>query len=918
MLQRDRSPQARAQVAAKFGRQFDELCSGADQAVAYAVLGLLVRDIALEVRQALSNTVAGSTRLPPDVARRLAGDAIEVAAPVLQRSPVLIDEDLVHVVRTNAMQYALAVAGREHVSELVSEALVETGEAEVVMRLVDNAGASISQATMQRVVQDYAGNELIHARVIRRPELPYELVEQLIGVMGERLEWKLVRERQMSPDDARTLMNAVRERATISFTARAHVDGKLHQHLLAEFSAGQLSHERLLRFLRDGEIASLEIGLALHARLELNHVRRLLYHADRRYLAALCLAAGLATPHYLTLRMALEIAEDAMASRPANRGYGSDTIRFLQANTTSSATTRPSCGCCSATDCRPTTKTRLGRIRRPRAAWSAAAASPGRHAAAPCPQPVAALSTATVHRVERLRLHSARQHCYKRRLAPGGAGSLASDDQATFRVQPHNIEAEQALLGAILVNNDAFHRVGEYLLAEHFFEPVHARIFERCAERIGQGKLADPVTLKLLFEEDESLRELDGARYLVRLAQAADTIINAVEYGRLIHDLALKRGLIRVGEDAVNRAFDAGRPETGREQIELAEQELFGLAQEGESRGEFRPFPVVLSAAIRHIESAWNKVGKVSGIPTRITGIDQKLGGLQPSDLVILAGRPSMGKTALAVTIAANSASSANVSAEQGKARHANYVVGVFSLEMSAEQLATRLLSGKGRIESDRLRRGDIGEEDWPAVVRASQELGALPLFIDDTPALSIAALRTRARRLRRTQGLDLIVVDYLQLLRGTGTHSQSNRVQEITEITQGLKAMAKDLNVPVLALSQLSRAVESREDKRPMLSDLRESGSIEQDADVVMFVYREEYYLSRAIPTQREGEAKEKFDLRYQEWFQRCQAVHNRAEVIIAKQRHGPIGNVQLQFDANFGQFHDLEPGNYPEHLYS
>ena len=337
---------------------------------------------------------------------------------------------------------------------------------------------------------------------------------------------------------------------------------------------------------------------------------------------------------------------------------------------------------------------------------------------------------------------------------------MAPDDSTTFRVQPHHIEAEQALLGAILVNNEAFHRVGEFLRAEHFFEPVHGRIFERCAERIGQGKLADPVTLKLLFEEDEALRELDGARYLARLAQAADTIINAVEYGRLIHELALKRGLIRVGEDAVNRAFDAGRAENGREQIELVEKELFELAQEGESRGEFRPFPVVLSAAIKHIESAWHKVGKVSGVPTRLTGLDQKLGGLQPSDLLILAGRPSMGKTALAVTIAANSAAAENPDAGARKARHANFVVGVFSLEMSAEQLATRLLSGRGRIESDRLRRGDIGEEDWPAVVRASQELGALPLFIDDTPALSIAALRTRARRLKRTQGLDLIVVD--------------------------------------------------------------------------------------------------------------------------------------------------------------
>lgn len=490
-------------------------------------------------------------------------------------------------------------------------------------------------------------------------------------------------------------------------------------------------------------------------------------------------------------------------------------------------------------------------------------------------------------------------------------------DEAAFRVQPHNIEAEQALLGALLVNNEAYHRVAEFLRAEHFFEPVHARIFDCCAQRIGRGQLADPVTLKVLFDEDEALRELDGARYLSRLAHAAETIINAVEYGHLIHDLAVKRGLIRVGEEVVVKAFDRAAEESGREQIEAAERALFALAQEGESKGEFRAFPAVLSSAIRHIESAWHKVGKVSGVPTDLTGMDEKLGGLQPSDLVILAGRPSMGKTALAVTIAANAAALQNVLAEQDGAKHRNYVVGVFSLEMSAEQLATRLLSGKSRIESDRLRRGDITEQEWPALVQGSQELGAMPLFIDDTPALSIAALRTRARRLKRTQGLHLLVVDYLQLLRGTNMQSQSNRVQEITEITQGLKAMAKELNVPVLALSQLSRAVESREDKRPMLSDLRESGSIEQDADVVMFVFREEYYLSRAIPTQREAEPKEKFDLRYQEWFQRCQSVHNKAEVIIAKQRHGPIGNIQLQFDANFGRFNNLEPGSYPEHYY-
>jgi uncharacterized protein (DUF2336 family) len=330
ILQRDRSPQARAQVAAKFGRQFDELCGGNDRAVADAVLELLVRDLAVEVRQALATTVAASALLPNRIAQQLVADRIEIASPILEQSPVLSDEELVRVVRTNAMQYALAVAGRQRLSEMVSEALVDTGEAAVVARLVENTGASLSQTTMARVIQDFRDNEQIHARVIRRPELPYELVEQLIGVMGDRLEWQLIRERRMPAEEARALMHAVRERAAISFTARAHADGKLQQHLLAEFSTGRLDHERLLRFLRDGDIASLEIGLALHARLEPNQVRHLLYHADRRHLAALCIAAGFATLHYITLRMAMEIAEEAMASRAANKGYSSETIRFLQ------------------------------------------------------------------------------------------------------------------------------------------------------------------------------------------------------------------------------------------------------------------------------------------------------------------------------------------------------------------------------------------------------------------------------------------------------------------------------------------------------------------------------------------------------------------------------------------------------------
>jgi len=481
-----------------------------------------------------------------------------------------------------------------------------------------------------------------------------------------------------------------------------------------------------------------------------------------------------------------------------------------------------------------------------------------------------------------------------------------------LRVQPHNLEAEQALLGAILVNNEAFHRVSEFLRAEHFFEPVHARIFQSCAERIGRGQLADAKSLFHLFDEDEALRELDGARYLARLARAAETIINAPTFGQIVHDLAVKRGLIALGEEMVLRAYDAQAPETAEDQIELAEQGLFELAQEGEVKSGFRDFPNVLTSAVNLIQSAYHKVGEVTGVPSRLDSLDRILGGLQASDLLILAGRPSMGKTALAVTIAANAAAQQAAGLEAEKLKSENYTVGVFSLEMSAEQLAMRLLSAEAQIPSDELRRGKLDEEAWQHVVRASQALAARPMFIDDTPALSVAGLRSRARRLMRTQGLSLLVVDYLQLMRGSSTMSQTNRVQEISEITQALKAIAKELNIPVLALSQLSRAVENREDKRPLLSDLRESGSIEQDADVVMFVYREEYYLERSAPQQRENEALDKFQQRHRDWLERCDRAHNRADIIIAKQRNGPIGTVQVQFDPSFGRFRNLETVEY------
>ncbi|MEO1092367.1 MAG: replicative DNA helicase [Pseudomonadota bacterium] len=486
----------------------------------------------------------------------------------------------------------------------------------------------------------------------------------------------------------------------------------------------------------------------------------------------------------------------------------------------------------------------------------------------------------------------------------------ATDPAAAFRVLPHSLEAEQALLGAILVNNEAFHRVADYLQAEHFYEPVHARLFEAIARRIADGYLADPVTLKRLFDDDEGLREVDGSVYLAKLARAAESIVNAEHYGRLLHDLAIRRGLIAVGEEVVTQAYDPSTEADGQEQIEGAESRLFALAETGVVQREYRLFPEVLTSTIQMVESAYHKQGKVTGVPTGLTGLDEKLGGLQPSDLVILAARPSMGKTALALTIAANAAAQPVYGADAERLQHDHHTVGFFSLEMSGEQLAMRLLSAESRIGSDDLRKGQIaGDADWQRLVGASQALTQRPLYIDDTPALSVSALRTRSRRLMRRFGISLIVVDYLQLLRGTSRQSQGNRVLEIGEITMTLKAIAKELKVPVLALSQLSRQVESREDKRPLLSDLRDSGTIEQDADVVMFLYREEYYMSRAVPQQRESEKPEDFTKRYQDWYRRLGDLHNKAEVIVAKQRNGPIGPVTLQFDANYGRFYNYDP---------
>ena len=488
-------------------------------------------------------------------------------------------------------------------------------------------------------------------------------------------------------------------------------------------------------------------------------------------------------------------------------------------------------------------------------------------------------------------------------------------DQALHRSPPHNTDAEQALLGAILVNNEAIHRVSGFLHPEHFNQPVHGRIYEAALKLVERGQIADPTTLKNFFEYEGALTDIGGTQYLARLAASAVTIINAGDYGRVIHDLFLRRQLIRLGEEVVNTSYDCQADAPAAELIEQTEQHLFNLAEEGQYEGGFQSFADCQTSAITMMEAARKRDAATSGVATGLHDLDRLLGGLHASDLIVLAGRPGMGKTALATNIAyyAANARRLDIDANGGENPKDGAVVGFFSLEMSAEQLATRILSEETGIPSEKLRRGQISEEDFRAVARESQNLSRLPFFIDDTPALSIAALRTRARRLKRTHKLSLVVVDYLQLLRPAGRSNPDRRVQELGEITQGLKALAKELDLPILALSQLSRAVEQREDKRPQLADLRESGAIEQDADVVMFIYREEYYLARSEPNRRTDEESDKFNSRYEKWFSHLKEIENLADIIVAKQRHGPIGNLSLQFSRETTKFHNLESHRTP-----
>jgi len=484
------------------------------------------------------------------------------------------------------------------------------------------------------------------------------------------------------------------------------------------------------------------------------------------------------------------------------------------------------------------------------------------------------------------------------------------------QVLPQNVEAEAALLGALMIDNRLVEDVQLKLRPDHFFEPLHGRIYESILRMTDANRVANPVTLKPMFDGDEAMKEVGGPAYLAQLTGSGAAIIGARDFAAQIYDLALLRALVGVGRDLVEGALDTSEEIAPLDQIEKAETELYKVAEEGGAEGKAKSFAEATKEALQMAERALNSGGHLSGLTTGLEAMNSKIGGLHRSDLIIVAGRPGMGKSSLATNMAFAAAQRFLRDQEDGIApeKGAGAPVALFSLEMSADQLATRILAEQSGITAENLRMGRITQHEFRDLARAAAELQSLPLYIDDTPGLTIAALRTRARRLKRQKGIGMVIVDYLQLLQGTGRNNNDNRVNEISEISRGLKTLAKELDVPVVGLSQLSRAVEQREDKRPQLSDLRESGSIEQDADIVLFIYREDYYLKAVEPDFPLPEEVEK-QAKYEAWKEKYDPVAGRAEIIVAKQRHGSTGIVRVRFDGRTTKFSDAaDEGYLPE----
>ncbi len=482
-------------------------------------------------------------------------------------------------------------------------------------------------------------------------------------------------------------------------------------------------------------------------------------------------------------------------------------------------------------------------------------------------------------------------------------------------VLPQNLEAEQALIGALLANNKAYEKVSEFLKPQHFADKIHVKIFEVISKLLQRGHVADVITLKNYFEQEGTLQEVGGFPYLLKLADSSSPLTNVEYYAQFIYDKFLRRELINTGYEIVNDAIKEDIDNDATLQIESAEKKLYDLANQGDSRGGFVNFAEALTSSVKYIEAAYQKDGKISGLPTALDDLDNKIGGLNNSDLIIIAGRPAMGKTALATNIAYNVA---DYMSHDNNLNPQNKGVAFFSLEMSADQLASRILATITQTNGKDMRTGKLEPAEFNRIITAAHELEKIPLYIDDTPGLTINTIRSRARRLQRNKGLGLIVIDYIQLIMGSGSKkNEGNRVQELSEISRGLKILAKELNVPVIALSQLNRGVEQRDDKRPVMSDLRESGSIEQDADIVMFVYRENYYIQNEEPKQKANETPEHLQSRIEEWQARCRATANIAEVIIGKQRHGPTGTAKLFWNGDYAQFGNLAKDEYiPEQI--
>ena len=483
--------------------------------------------------------------------------------------------------------------------------------------------------------------------------------------------------------------------------------------------------------------------------------------------------------------------------------------------------------------------------------------------------------------------------------------SLKSSDK-----MPQNIEAEQSLIGSVLFDNKVLEDLPTNFATRHFFDPLHASIFDACIFLIDNGRLADPLTLKSYLKQDDLQRDIDIEKYLSELREGVVSLSKAKFYAEEIRNCYVRRSLIRIGDELINKSVNPTLDVTPDQEISNTEEQLYNLAEKDQINSGPLDFKSVLASATNQINEAYNRKGKLSGIDTGFSGLNRQLGGLNKSDLLVLAGRPAMGKTALATNIGFNAAKSSKLVKNES--------ILIFSLEMSAEQLAQRILAEQSTIDSHKLRSGDLNETEFSKLVSTQNDILNLPFFIDDTPAISVGQIASRARRLKRTHGLSVIIIDYIQLIQGSKASEAQGRVQEVSNITRGLKSLAKELNVPILALSQLSRAVEQREDKRPILADLRESGSIEQDADVVMFVYREEYYLDKSEPTQRDNENQESFNERFLKWQDRRNMAEGKAEIIISKQRHGPTGIVQVQFEAKFTRFMDLvQDDRLPDQIY-